>query len=515
MKLRRDLAALDRRSFDLIVVGAGIHGCCVARDAARRGLSVAIVDRGDFSGETSHNSLKTIHGGIRYIQHLDFGRSLESIREQQVWLRAAPHLVRPLPFLMPTYGHGMRGPLAMFAGLTLFNALHMARGRARAVERARVLGRGACLEMAPSLSDPEITGAAFWSDAQVERADRAALEVLADAARHGAVAANYAEVVAVQREGAQIAGVRVRDGLTGATVEVAGRMVVNAAGPWVSDVLGLGDIGAGRTGAALTRSMNIVTRRPAPDFALAIRSALPSDSRLGKTRRLFFMAPWLDCAMFGTTHAHDDDGPDDPAAQQAEIEAFIADLNEALPALALDLDDVTYCYRGLTPAEEGDGERSRHSRVVDHEAEDGVAGMVSVIGVKWTTARGVAERCVDLVAKKLGKAGHGDTAGARLEAFDDLAREFAGQSPDEMRRICADHVDRTMTVNLSDMLLRRTDDLARGRLSAAEIRLVAQARAARLGWDAAEKARQAASMRQRWMPAPIARIFEGNGLWEA
>lgn len=331
--MQRDLTRMAASPFDVLVIGAGIHGACAARDAALRGLRVALVERGDFGGETSHNSLKTVHGGIRYIQHLNFARTRASIREQTVWLRTAPHLVRPLPFLMPTFGHGMRGPGAMFAGVQLYRMLGLGRngglGAASRIRPGRVMGPAAARAIVGEIPGDGLTGAALWDDAQIRFADRAILEILGDAVAHGAQVANHAEVTDLLQEGGRVTGGTVQDRLTGETHEIAGRVVLNAAGPWVGDLAG--DLPGHGARLPLTRSMNIVTRRPARDVALSIQSNRASDSKLGQTKRLYFEIPWEGCAMFGTTHAPAGDGPDTVATQQAEIATFIAELNAAWP----------------------------------------------------------------------------------------------------------------------------------------------------------------------------------------
>ena len=517
MAMTRDPRRLASERFDVIVVGAGIHGACVARDAALRGLRVAVVERGDLGGETSHNSLKTIHGGIRYIQHLNFTRTRESIREQTIWLRTAPHLVRPLPFLMPTYGHGMRGPAAMFAGIQIYRALGLGRNAGLApqarIRPGRVMGARAARAQVPDMPAAGLTGAALWDDAQVRFADRAVIEILSDAAAHGAAMLTHAEATAVLSAGGRATGLSVTDRLGGATFEVSGRLIVNAAGPWAGALAA--DLPDAAAAVPLPRSMNIVTRRPPREAALSIKSAQASDSKVGETKRLFFAVPWEGCTIFGTTHAPAGDGADTPDRQAADIEAFIGELNAAWPALGLSMDEVVYCYRGLTPAERsGTGQsRSHESRILDHARRGGLDGLVSIIGVKWTTARLVAERTVDLAAVKLGAGAPCRTRQAPLPPLEDVGYDLAGRTEREIAATCRAHMERTLTYTLRDMLERRTDDLAQGRLSAGEIACVARAMRGYLGWDAQECARQAAMMRERWLPARTRRVFETGVLF--
>ncbi len=508
--MKRDLSALAAGSYDLVVIGAGIHGACIARDAALRGLSVAVLERGDLGGETSHNSLKTIHGGIRYIQHLNFSRTRLSIRERTVWLRTAPHLVRPLPFLMPTYGHGARGPLAMFAGIALYRLLGIGLTSGAQVPPGRVMGAATCRAAMPGVPETGLTGGAIWSDAQIRFADRAVIEILNDAAVHGAAIANHAEVSGILRAGGRASGVSVRDGLTGARYEVSARQIINAAGPWAGGLAD--DLPEAAARVPLTRSMNIVTRRKAPDMAFSIKSAQTSDSRLGKTKRLYFMVPWEGVSIFGTTHVPDTGAPDTPNTQDAEIATFISELNAAWPGLGLTEDEVTYCYRGLTPADHGGG-RSHESRVLDHAAFGGLEGLSTIIGVKWTTSRLVAEQTVDLAMSKLGRTETCRTRTAPIPPVGTLDYALAGRPADEIRAVCTAHMQHAMTYTLRDMLLRRTDDLVRGQLGPEEIRTVARTMRDHLGWDAQACATEAARMQDRWLPEATRKVFQKQTLF--
>jgi glycerol-3-phosphate dehydrogenase len=179
-----------------------VHGACGARDAALCGLKVAMIDMGDLGGATSHNSLKTIHGGIRYLQHLNFKRSLESINGQKYWLETAPHLVKPLPFLMPTYGRGMRGPIAMRTGIRMLGCLGMGRNKrleaASRLPRGNILSKQECIDEAPSVPRDKLTGGALWYDAQVEFADLAVLQLAQQTYQLGGVIASYVKATDIQ-----------------------------------------------------------------------------------------------------------------------------------------------------------------------------------------------------------------------------------------------------------------------------------------------------------------------------
>ena len=265
MDLRRNTLDLESRDFDLLVIGAGIHGVCVARDAAMRGLSVALIDRGDLGGETSHNSLKIIHGGIRYLQHLDFARVRQSIVECRFWLRCAPHLVRPLKFVIPGYGHAMRGVAALAVATGLYNLLSIGSNRGvslfNRVSAGGVMSKARILEMLPELKQKGLTGAAYWYDGQMLDADRVVLECVQSAVEEGAIVCNYVRACSLLHRGRHVCGVTAEDAVSGRGFEIRATQCINSAGPWASQLIS-DDIANGSSMrlTTLSKGMNLVTR---------------------------------------------------------------------------------------------------------------------------------------------------------------------------------------------------------------------------------------------------------------
>lgn len=230
-------------SFDLIVIGAGINGSGIARDAAMRGLRVLLLDKGDAGGGTTSWSTRLIHGGLRYLEHREVALVRESLRERERLLRIASHLVRPLPLLIPIYGGDRRGPLLIRAGMLAYDALSYD----KSLPRHRMLSRDAALAEAPGLDPSGLRGAALYYDAQVEYAERLAVESMLDARDHGAEVRLYTAVTALDWDGGDISGVRARDELTGEEFRFAARAVLNVAGPWVDQVLAGGPPAPGIT----------------------------------------------------------------------------------------------------------------------------------------------------------------------------------------------------------------------------------------------------------------------------
>ena len=210
--MKRDIRPLTEKKFDILVLGGGIYGATVAWEAVGRGLSVALIERSDFGSQTTANSLKTVHGGLRYLQHLDIVRVRQCIRERTTMMRIAPHLIHPLPCLMPTYGHGMKGKEVMRVGLLLNDIVSCDRNNLedpqKRIPNGRVLSRTDTLGAAPGIDGKRVTGGAFWTDAQMADTERVALAFIQTASNAGACVANYVEASHLVRRENRIDGVK-------------------------------------------------------------------------------------------------------------------------------------------------------------------------------------------------------------------------------------------------------------------------------------------------------------------
>ncbi len=394
--MNRDLDQLASHTFDLLVVGGGIYGLTIAYDAAQRGLSVALVERDDFGSGASFNHLRTIHGGVRYLQMLDLARARESVRERRTMARIAPHAVRPLPFAVPLYRSLTKGKLAMRAGFVLDRFVAAGRNRGVAASHrlpaGRVTSRGNAVQRFPGLRRQGLTGAAVMYDYVTTEADRLTFSFALAAAQHGATLANHVEAAAPLVDGKRVVGVSARDTLDGRTFDVMARLTVNATGAAVDRLLG--PIGLS-TGVPMLKAMNLVTKRDAGDEALGGRSV---------SGRYLFLVPWRERALFGTWESDRVCDPSDTSVDERDVASFIAELNQAFPALDLTVADITLVHHGVVPAVVR-GDRAApagHERIRDHAA-DGYEGLISIAGTKFTTARAVAERVTDLSISKLKK----------------------------------------------------------------------------------------------------------------
>jgi glycerol-3-phosphate dehydrogenase len=448
LTLKRNITNLTDREFDLVVVGAGIFGICVAWDAAQRGLSVALIDKGDFSHATSANHFKMVHGGIRYLQHGDLKRVRQSSQERNILLRIAPHLVQPMPFVLPTYGHGLQGKEIMAAGLLLYDLLTLDRNQGlsdsqRQIPRGRLLSRADCLALFPHLEAEGLTGAAVFCEAQMYNPPRLSLAFLQSAVAAGAQAANYVSATGLLKQGKQVIGVQAHDLLNGTDFEIRGRFVVNATGPWANHWLAEALERPLQARPAFSRDAYFVVKRPlvSQEYSLALKAQTQdADALISRGHRHLFLIPWRGHTLVGVWHVAYQGGPEDYEVTGEDLEQFLQEVNGAYPGLDLTSDDIATYNAGLILFGEHESQGNelsfgKRSLIVDHAAEDGVEGLLTLIGVRYTTARGTAEKVIDQILARWGeKAAPSQTAvtplwGGQIEQFDEYVRQAKQQAP--------------------------------------------------------------------------------------
>jgi glycerol-3-phosphate dehydrogenase len=539
--MQRDLHAMSATEYDLVVVGGGITGASVAWDASLRGLKVALLEKDDFAHATTAGSSKLVHGGLRYLVNGELKLVRESLRERRIWETNAPHMVHPLPFVLPTYGWGMSGPIVMGIGLALYDLLSFDRNWLADDDKKlpgfKRLSKGKALDLVPSLPREGLTGAMVYYDCQMFAPERLCLECIEGAAEYGADVVNYAEVTGFDSEpsgnGIRIKGVTVRDALTGETHRVRGKLVVNAAGPWADTLMGYADDTPARR-LIRSKGIHIITR------ALTGKNALAIKSRLGGH---FFVIPWRGHTIIGTTDTVFEDAPDRVGVSEKDIADFLVVVNDGLPGLNLTRKDVLHFYVGLRPLVDttpqvADGEEkkdsynaSRAAEVYDHAPEEAIEGLVSAIGGKWTTSRHLAEQVVDLALKKLGRQAKCETHctpvyggeigrlksfvtrakkrhahlpadvvenlvnfyGSRIDEVLATAAERQGESEELLRRLgpnvaeigaqVVHAVRHEMALRLSDVVFRRTGLGTLGHPGVEAIGRAAELMRRELGWD--------------------------------
>ncbi len=477
--LHRNLHDLTTRTFDLLVIGGGIYGLTVAADAAQRGLSVALVECADFGSGTSFNHLRTIHGGLRYLQTLDLPRARESVRERRALARIAPWAVQPLPFVLPLYRSLTKGKTAMRCGFALDRLVAHDRNdgvpATHALPGGRVLGRAAAQTAYPDLRALDITGAAVWYDYVTVEADRLTLAWALAAAAHGAVMANYAEATSLRLDGRRISGATVVDQIDGREHHLTAHTVVNATGGGIDRLLK--PLGAA-VALPLLQAVNLVTTRPGPAAAIGGRSL---------SGRNLFLVPWRGRALFGTWESPSICTPGDLTIAPAHLDAFIAELNQAFPAWHLTRDDVALVHRGTVPAKLRDGQPPTldgGERVYDHQ-NAGLTGLVSVAGTKYTTARAVAERIVNRLFDWL----------ERPRVACATATTPLPHVPLDGDALLRHAATAEMVCTLADAVIRRTTLGALGCPDAPALDAAAVVVGDALGWDAERRRKEIAGVR--------------------
>jgi len=412
--MQREFRRLAEDLFDVLIIGGGVNGLAVAWDACLRGFSVALVEKGDFGGATSANSLKIVHGGLRYLQHFDFRRMRSSVRERSALLRIAPHLIAPLPFLVPTYGHGTRGKSAMRIAGMINDLVSLDRNRGLhdlgcAIPGGFTMNREECIAKVPALPLENLSGGTVFYDAQMWNADRMTLGFALSASARGAVMVNYARAVRLLTEGGSVAGAAVCDELTGDVAEVRARVTLNVTGPWANRIVEplAGKRRAGLSRFPLSKGFQIVVPSLTRDIGLALPSRhRDPDAKIRRGGRHYFVTPWRGHSIVGTTDAAYPGNPEEFQISEEDIASFVDEVKNSLPVANLRLEDVVHAYGGLQPADPrrvGAGAQvAKRPLLIDHERDLKWKGIISCVGVKYTACRWLAEQAVDLICVKLG-----------------------------------------------------------------------------------------------------------------
>jgi len=555
--LKRDLSRFSSKQYDLLVIGGGINGVCTAWDAALRGLSVALVEKGDFGEATSSATLRVVHGGLRYLQHLDFRRMRESIHERMLLMRIAPHLVHRLPFLIPTYGHAREGPEALAAAMLVNDLMSYDRNQLsdpqKFLPRGRVISAYRCSRILPGVQTKGLTGGAIFYDAQMHNSERLTLSFARSAARAGADLANYAEVVGFALDGRRVDRAQVKDVLTGEQFEIRAKVVANITGPWSDIVLGLLRYRPPERTVVRSKGIQILAPLLCEKYAFSIPSQQrDSEAVLCRARRLLFVTPWRGRSLIGTTDVVYRGAPDDFSVTERDITEFVSEINAAYPGASLKRDDVSFWYGGLRPitekcVEEDVSKAARKYEITDHAKRHRIHGLISVVGVKYTTCRFLAEKVVDRVFRKLGYRKPPRTLtkrkpifGGRIERFQNFMRRAIREKPEGLSEKVMQHlvysygseyprilrhigqnaglgltipgseevlkaevvhgVREEMAYRLKDVVMRRTDLGCLGHPGQAALRVCADIMAAELGWDEAQRGEALSEARKIFVP---------------
>ena len=424
--MQRDLSALQNKTFDLVVIGGGITGACLAADAAMRGLSVALVEKNDFGGATSSASSKLLHGGIRYLQQLNFAKVRESARERIYFQQLAPHLTRYIPFIIPTYTGLSKGRFVMRSAMVLYELIcsglnGLLQDAAKRVPGSRMLTRAEVSERVPGIAAERLTGGVAFYESHMYSSERMTLAFVECAVQHGAVAANYLEVKAFTGiEEGRVRGVTVTDRLDNQQFDISATLVVNAAGPWIPVLnqhleQGMAEHGKNESiVSAYSKGAHIVARPLTRDVAVALPTRKQNQAVINRGGRHVFIIPWRGYSLIGTTYGAFKDDLDNVGATDADIDEMLEDINAAfaekeghnVESKALERKDVVHAFAGIYPLVDDVIQNNVYQgtgkyQVVDHGESHRMEGLFSVFGAKYTTARLLAEKALDRIVAKL------------------------------------------------------------------------------------------------------------------
>ncbi len=445
MNPHKNLKTLSLYPYDAIIVGGGVTGACIARDAAMRGLRVVLLEAKDFCHATSAGSSKLIHGGLRYLENYEFGLVREALRERRIWEIIAPHLVHPLPFCFPIHGDSTFEKYKLRAGLTLYDILSLDRiflnDPAKRLPGHKYFTPERTCASFPQINPHKLMGALTYYDCQMDSPERLGLECVLSAVDHGAEVANYMPVTELLTQEGHVKGVRVQSKITGETTDLKSELVINATGPWADEFVG--NASGRNPGVKLLRSkgIHIVTRALTDRHALFIS---------GDHEHLFVM-PWRGHSLIGTTDTVYTGSLDEVYATQDDIDKLIGTVNVGLPHTNLKMEDVLHAYAGIRPLI-GDSEASgddsytasRKSEIMDH-ADSGMPGLISALGGKWTTSRALAKKVVNLACRRLHREkGHCRTH--RVPLFGGAVGKFDAFLENAVRR--NDTIDAPIISNL-------------------------------------------------------------------
>ncbi len=542
----RDLKKLADETFDLVIVGGGVYGLSTAWDAAQRGLKVAVLEQADFGQATSSASLKLIHGGLRYLQHLNFIRMRVSIAERKHMLFLAPHLVHPLEFLIPGYGHGMKGPEALQLALLASDVMSFDRNKGLDDPQKHIpMGRRAsveeCVRRIQGLKQEGLTGGGSFYDAQMYNSERLTLAFGLSAAERGATLANYAQVRQFKMENGHIQAALVTDRLGNNHLEVRGRLFINMTGPWSDITVQLARTATPDRRVVRSKGIQLITR-PFADMAFSVESKQKDSTVLiQRGGRNYFITPWRGRAFFGTTDTLYRGTPEDFAITQRDVAEFVDEFRGMYPASNLGYDDVTFWIGGMRPVGEEDSTpevaKAAHKyEIVDHSREGGIQNLLSIVGVKYTICRHIAQKVVNAAFLKLGKppppcrTSVTRLSGGQIERFEDFLKEavrtskltekitrhlvlnygsdwaavlkLARQEPGLGKTVAGSDevlaaevvyaIRNEMAPKLTDVVMRRTDLGTLGHPGKAALEDCARLMARELGWNDARKAAELA-----------------------
>lgn len=386
--MQRNPSELTNKLFDLLVIGGGIYGAAIAWRASLAGFSVALIEQNDFASGTSANSQKIIHGGLRYVQTLDLKRIVQSLSERKRLMWLAPHLVKPLPFIMPLSGYGLKGREALWLGTKLYNLISLNRNilpdKDKYIPSSHLINDIELKSILPDFSRKDLRGAALWYDAFCGNTERLVLSLLKSAVEYGAVISNYVKAVTFIKEKNNICGAEANDKISQSNFDIRAKYTVNCSGSWIQEL-----------------AINNSEKLPyAAGINIVINKSLPLNSGLGVndplTGRMYVAVPWKDKFIVGTEWMKVTD-PLKFTFSDKFIRKLLTSFNRAYPAAELSNSDITFIHKGFVPAQDAHSISLRSEFKIQEGSDFGLSGYYSVSGVKYTTALNVAEQVLQRI----------------------------------------------------------------------------------------------------------------------
>jgi glycerol-3-phosphate dehydrogenase len=474
-RIVRDVESAAQRTYDLLVIGGGIQGVCMALEASRRGLNALLIERDDFGGATSWNSLRIVHGGLRYLQKLDLRRYRESVAERKWFCQNFPELVAPLSCVMPLYGRGLKRPGVFRLALALNDILSRERNAGLLPDSQIPCGRlwqadEVCQEV-DNIDAHNLRGGGQWHDAVMVNPQRLLIELLRWACHVGAVGLNYVEAVDLHVDSDGVEEVVCRDRVAEREITFKAKAVVNCAGPWSRLLAAKFDCDLPRLYHPTLAFNVLLNRQPMSSSALALATKTGDE-------QIYFLLPYGDKILAGTAHLPWTGPLTRRQVRDDQLDSFLNGLNEVAPDLQLTRDAVLRVFSGFMPGVTAGGDKvSRRPIIHDHARHGGPRGLFSVSGVKYTTARDVAQKALyvvfaggkrDLSYRPDTNRPPSNTPQLDLQHPDALLNGDDPQQGETLRRLVQDE----SVVYLDDLLLRRTDWLADPRNEAAIVKRV-------------------------------------------
>ncbi len=433
MPKTRCVSELAETHFDVTIIGGGISGAWLALHCAQQGYKTALIERGDYACSTSSASSKLLHGGIRYLQQFEFNKVRESAMERAEYVYAAPHLSTPVPFLVPTYRDFKRSKLFLNCGMLAYRLLCI--GENKVIEsKEEVLPKISSisanqLNRVCDLEQQDHTGAVVFYERHMLDSERMVLAIIQSAQQLGAATYNHVSATGFSSHGHDITGVKARDEISHREFTIKSTLVVNAAGPFIDNLnskLQHADKAPSINGFAL--GSHIITRSLC-DHAIALTTQHQSNAKIDRGGRHVFVIPWRGLSLIGTSYDEVDSPNGNLSIQSDHIDQLLDAINDGMPNANLTRDDIISGYSGLYPLNtdnidstvyQGSGEY----QIIDHQHTNGIRGLITALGAKFTTGRKISALTMKLINKKLADTRHSDDAVTKLKLFGSQYKSF-------------------------------------------------------------------------------------------